>query len=322
MRILIVNDTLLPAHLYGGTERVIWWLGKELVRLGHQVTFLAKEGSTCPFGKMLFYNPQVPLNDQIPADIDVIHLNFQPQEQIIKPYLITHHGNFHDRDEFDINTVFVSRNHAERNGSTRFVHNGLDPEEYGEVNLAQNRKYLLFLAYAKRPAKNLKHCSLITRKTGNVLAVVGGKGTWWRWRPWMDYKGFLGGEEKNAVLRDSKALLFPVRWHEPCAITLLEALYFGLPVFGTTYGCLPEIVTPEAGFLSNSVSALIEAVKDLDRYNPRRIHEYACDKFSAKRMTQDYLKLYEQVLNGQSLNPQPPKTGENHYWGKLLPMED
>ena len=33
-----------------------------------------------------------------------------------------------------------------------------------------------------------------------------------------------------------------MRWHEPFGIALIEALYFGCPVFGTPYGSLPEIV--------------------------------------------------------------------------------
>ncbi len=322
MRILIVNDTVLPARLYGGAERVIWWLGKELVRLGHKVTFLIKKGSSCPFAEVLYYDSHIPLNDQIPIHTDFVHLHLQPPERIHKPYLVTHHGNWHNRDEFDINTVFVSRNHAGRHASQTFVYNGLDPEEYGPPNLDKTRKYLLFLAYAKRPAKNLKHCAYIARKTDNVLAVVGGWGAWWRWRPWIEYKGFLGGEEKNAVLRHSKALLFPVRWHEPCAISLLEALYFGMPVFGTTYGCLPEIVTPKTGFLSNSLSELVEAVRFVERYDPHFIHKYALDKFSVQRMTRDYLNLYEKVLRGHTLNPHPPRNPGNHRWGRLLPMED
>jgi len=321
MHVLIVNDTVLPARLYGGTERVIWWLGKELVRLGHKVTFLVKAGSSSPFADVRFYDPHIPLNDQIPADVDVVHLNFQATDPPHKPYLITHHGNWHFRDEFDINTVFVSRNHAERNGSQTFVHNGIDPDEYGPVDLDKPRKYLLFLGYAKRPEKNLKHCAVIARKTGNVLAVMGGHDIWWCRRPWLEFKGFLGGQEKNAVLRNCKALLSPVRWHEPCGIALLEALYFGMPIFGTTYGCMPEVVIPEVGFLSNSVSALIEAVRFLERFDPHRIHAYACDKFSVRRMTREYLALYEQVLNGRKLNPYPPQNGGNHSWDKLLPME-
>lgn len=47
MRILIVYTGFIPVKLYGGTERMIWSLGKELSRLGHELVYLVKEGSYC-----------------------------------------------------------------------------------------------------------------------------------------------------------------------------------------------------------------------------------------------------------------------------------
>ncbi len=49
MHILIVNGTPIPALRYGGTERVIWDLGKALVAAGHRVSYLVPAGSSCPF---------------------------------------------------------------------------------------------------------------------------------------------------------------------------------------------------------------------------------------------------------------------------------
>ena len=44
MDIIQVVDAVLPAVRYGGTERVVWALARELVRAGHRVTFLARVG--------------------------------------------------------------------------------------------------------------------------------------------------------------------------------------------------------------------------------------------------------------------------------------
>ena len=38
MRILMVSRTKIPVFAYGGTERVIWDLGRALTTLGHEVT--------------------------------------------------------------------------------------------------------------------------------------------------------------------------------------------------------------------------------------------------------------------------------------------
>ena len=86
MNILIVNDTTIPVTEYGGSERIIWWLGKELVRLGHRVSYLVAAGSTCPFAEEVFvWDATKSLNEQIPDDVDFVHLNFQTKECLKKP---------------------------------------------------------------------------------------------------------------------------------------------------------------------------------------------------------------------------------------------
>jgi glycosyltransferase involved in cell wall biosynthesis len=324
MHILIVNNTVIPAKDYGGTERVIWWLGKELNRLGHEVSFLVAAGSSCPFAKrVLAYDPNRDLEEQIPADIDLVHVQLPILKPLSKPYVVTHHGNG-NKGAYDINTVFVSENHAKRNGSNSFVVNGIDPDEYGPVDFNRPRRNLLFLASDKRPEKNLEGCIDIAFHAGQRLAVVGGRRRFnhngWAW--WVNYYGMLGGAPKNQVLNSSQALLFPVLWHEPCGIAVLEAMYFGLPVFATSYGSLTQLVTQEVGFLSNSRRELIQAVKNRQgQYDPRKIHAYVCDQFSARKMAQDYLKKYAIVLQGGTLNPAPLAYPDNYVRGVLLPMQ-
>ena len=79
MNILIANMSPIPVYAYGGTERVIWDLAKELVKLGHQVTFLVPKGSHCDFAKVIEMNPALTIAQQIPDYIDVAHLQFQPK---------------------------------------------------------------------------------------------------------------------------------------------------------------------------------------------------------------------------------------------------
>ena len=59
MHILIVTQSKIPAEKYGGTQRVIWGLGKALVQAGHKVSFMAAEGSVCEFAtNMIVLNKQ------------------------------------------------------------------------------------------------------------------------------------------------------------------------------------------------------------------------------------------------------------------------
>ncbi len=307
MHLLIFQNSVIPVYTYGGTQRDIWAQGKEMVKMGHKISYLVKKGSSCPFGNIIPYNPNESIDLQIPDDVDILHFHAPLKEEITKnPFITTIHGNGKPGEEFDINTVFVSRNHAQRHNSEMFVYNGLDFDELGKVDLNARRRHLLFLAKASRREKNLKDCIWITKKAKRNLAVVGGKKI--TFSRHIKYYGMLGGEKKSKIIQHADALLFPVRWHEPLGLAILESLYFGCPVFGTEYGSLPELISKERGFLSNNMSELVEALKDMGQFNRRNCHEFVYDNFSAKKMTEDYLKLYEQILNGNTLNKENPRS--------------
>lgn len=307
MHVLIVNNTRIPAHKYGGTERVIWNVGDELVKMGHQVSYLVAAGSSCPFARhLLVYDPKRPLNAQIPDWADLVHVHFPIHEPLTKPYMVTVHGNGQIGEVYDINTVFVSRNHAERHNSNAFVYNGLALNGYGPINLQQKRKHLLFLAKTSRKEKNIVGACRIAKHLEEPLKVIGG----WRldFRRGISYAGMVGGTEKSALLNDSKALLFPVRWHEPLGLAVLEALLFGMPVFGTPYGSLPELINAERGFLSTDANAIAEAARHYSAYDTAKCHQFIADQFTARHMTEAYLRLFEKVMNGEVLNTEQPRT--------------
>jgi glycosyltransferase involved in cell wall biosynthesis len=326
MNILFVNDTKIPATTYGGTERVIWWLGRELVRQGHTVTYLVAAGSACPFAKVLVYDAAKDMNQQVPDDIDVVHFQFQVQGFTKKPYLCTVHNNS-GRAEMDLNSVFVSANHAARNGSTTYVYNGLDIADYRKPDLNQKRSYTHFLAKAAWRVKNVQGAIDIATKSGNKLVVMGGTRLnlkmGLRFTPNLNvrFKGMVNNDQKSQVLNGSKALLFPVLWNEPFGVAITESLYFGCPVFATPYGSLPELVPAEVGLLSNSKSILIEGLKNVDSFSNKLCHEYAVDNFNIAKMAADYIKLYQTVLNGGTLNVVAPMLLEPDQ-PKYLPWVD
>ncbi len=93
-----------------------------------------------------------------------------------------------------------------------------------------------------------------------------------------------------------------------------------MPVFGTPYGSLPEIVQPGTGFLSAVAAELSEALNNIDNYNRQYCHDYAMAHFSSEQMMRSYLSKYENVLNGHTLNTHPPVLKEIQY-EKFLPFE-
>ncbi len=312
MHILIVNNSFLPALKYGGIERAIWWLGKVLVKQGHKVSYLVTKGSYCTFADVYVYNETVPFNTLVPKGVDVIHLSFSVNEIPLKPYIIMNQTNVLAQTEMDRNTVFVSANHAARYGSTVFVHNGIDPDDYGKPDFTAKKPYIHFLADAAWRVKNVTGAIKTARMARMRLRIIGGvrfnfnQGIRLTLDPNTRFEGMVGGEKKNRLLLHSAALLFPVRWHEPFGIAIIESLYFGCPVFATPYGSLPELVPPAVGFLSNKSSELAEAMQHIGSYNRQHCHQYAMDVFTATQMAAAYMRLYEKVLNGEPLNTTHP----------------
>jgi glycosyltransferase involved in cell wall biosynthesis len=315
MNIVIVDrGAKIPATKYGGTERVIWGLGYELNKMGHQITFIVPSGSSCDFGKVIHYNPNVELEKLIPKDTDIVHLNFPIQNELTFPYLLTMHGNTKKGDILPLNTVFISKNHAERNNSEVYVHNGLLWDDYPNININQEKKYLHFLAKASWSIKNLPGAAEIAIKSNNKLKVLGGE----KWKfynfkrkpfftlhPNIKYCGLVDNNQKMEIMQYSKGLVFPVNWDEPFGLAIIESLYAGCPVFGTKKGSLPELINENIGFISDDIDEIIEAIKT-KKFDPKTCNTYAVDNFNSKIMTENYLKLYKRILNGEYLNKTAP----------------
>lgn len=306
MNVVIVVACTLPTLKYGGTQRVMWYLGKELTKMGHQVTFLAEKGSYCPFAKVIEIDPTKTIGSQVPASADIVHMNGHSPEDVRQPYVTTMHGN--GVLKMDRNSIFVSRNHAERFGCDSFVYNGLDWDDYGTVDLSKKRSGYHFLGKAAWRLKNLRGAIAVTKSLKNEkLEVLGGyrfnfKMGWrFTFSPRIHFKGMVDDAGKKAVIEQSKGLLFPVTWNEPFGLAITESLYFGSPVFGTPYGSLPELVTKEVGFLTNNAATLIQHLESNPMYSPKLCHEYARDKFNSRVMAEEYLQKYEKVLNGEYL---------------------
>jgi Glycosyl transferases group 1 len=347
MKILIAGNTLIPVSAYGSVERVIWWLGKALTGMGHEVTFLVKKGSSCPFARVLPLDEKETLAQQIPEGIDLVHFHFLPSGPLERPHLITCHENCGAPTEFDRNTVFLSHNHALRHGGSVFVHNGIDLDDYGAPDVDNRRMYFHFLGKAAWRVKNVRGAIDIAEDAGERLHVIGGSRVNFRMglrvtlSPHVRFHGMLGGDGKNAIISASKGLLFPAIWHEPFGLGIVESLYFGCPIFGTPFGALPEIlgssmngkqdrrwngrveaVHAEFGFLSVKKNEIAEALKEAGSFDRQKCRDYVAAHFTAKHMAAAYLKLYEQVLEGKPLHQTPPCVTEaDELPNKVLSLE-
>ncbi|OOV85901.1 glycosyltransferase [Oceanospirillum linum] len=318
MKILIHVTSELPPKEYGGINRVVWGLGKTLVKKGHEVVFLAPEGSCCDFAHVIPLDRSLPIDDQVPDDVDIVHLNGELEVKPSKPFLYTQHGNF-NRYPLPKNTVFVSRRHAERHGSECFVHNGLDWSEYPAPELDQPRDTFHFLGNAAWRIKNVKGAIRSVLKTrSETLEVLGGRrlnfrmGFRFTLSPRIHFHGMVNDREKAVVLNRSKGLVFPVRWDEPFGLAIIESLYFGCPVFGSPHGSLPELIKPEFGALVTNSDDMAALLQDTERFSREACHVYARDHFNAEVMTERYLTLYHHILEGKTLAETEPAMVGGH----------
>ena len=120
----------------------------------------------------------------------------------------------------------------------------------------------------------------------------------------------LGGEQKNQVIKNSSALLFPVLNYEAFGLAMIESLYLGCPVIGSHCGSVPELIIPEVGIGTQSKSEMINAIKNIDIFNRKTCHEYAQETFNHLVMSKKYVQYYEMVLNGQNLHDKEPSVNE------------
>ncbi len=320
MNILLAVDALYPVQKYGGTERVVYSLGKALSDMGHDVTMLCRAGSQVPFAHVLPINPATALERQVSDCIDVAHFNnYTPSPAWERPHIVTYHGNGIPQEKITPWTVFVSRDHARRHGCDSWVYNGLDWDEYGTPDLTRPRNGFHFLGNAAWRVKNVGGAiDVIAGMKGETLEVLGGRrfnfkmGLRLTFNPRIHFHGMVTNEGKQRYIEQSKGLVFPVTWHEPFGLCLIESMYYGAPVFGTPYGSLPELVIPETGALTTDSTKMRELLRDAGAFDPKVCHDYAAENFNASVMARAYLRRYEHALEGHPLVTLPaiPSTAD------------
>ena len=319
MKVVFFHEGILPVKKYGGIERILFWHMVELVKLGHDVVLIGNPLSEVedrgikltPFDA----SKDPDFENYIPDDADILHLYFNYKVKKDIPTVVNIQGNGQIGEEFPLNSVFLSKKHAQNHGSQQFVYNALDLNEYPFEGTRQKScrwENFLFLAKGSWRVKNLKHCVKASKKSKKHLHIVGGRAFWPS--SYIHNYGMLGGIEKLETINKCDALLFPVRWHEPFGIAIIEAMAMGLPVIGSPFGSLPEIITPDVGVICQNYEELLDTLNSPRPtfFEAEQIRAYVEEKFSISEFTRKYLELYRQVTKGITLNPKAPtlRTGE------------
>jgi glycosyltransferase involved in cell wall biosynthesis len=114
--------------------------------------------------------------------------------------------------------------------------------------------------------------------------------------PGIQFVGEIDERAKGAFLGDAAALLFPIEWPEPFGIVLIEAMACGTPVIAYPRGAVPDIVEDGVtGYIVRDEAEAIAAVAALPLLDRARIRAEFERRFTARRMAEEYLVLYDTV---------------------------
>ncbi len=307
MHIVHLCGWRIPVDLYGGSQRVVYWLAKAQAEMGHRVTLIAPPGSSCPGVQIIEHAKGTSAADLVPADADIVHVNGISAAGLRGPWVMTTHGNSPDELAYSPHKIFVSADHARRANSTAFVHNGIDPSEF--IYRENKDDYLLFLSKVSRRSKGIDTALRLARRLGFRLMVAGGTRFGLRktggfldsLRADVHFLGEVGGARKAELLAGARALLFPIRWEEPFGLVVAEALMSGTPVITTPRGAMPELITPATGFLCADEAAMEDAIGQIGSLAPAACRSHAIAHLSSEVSAAKYLRYYERARRGEPL---------------------
>lgn len=336
MRIALVAPPYIaiPPKKYGGTELFIAELAIGLKEKGIDITLYTNGESTAPVDiRYMFEKEQWPLRTEMEATLramthsswaikdaagqfDLIHVNSAPSLSFSRfvdvPFVYTVHHDF--QQEFaDFYETFSDVSYVTISDFQRFklpmpkmrtVHHGIDPSLYQVQE--KKRQYLTFLGRVA-PPKGTHLAIQIAKKSGIPLKIAGEIQPIYQeyWenevKPHVDgkfieYVGEVGLEEKNELLGNSLAMLFPIQWDEPFGLVLIESMACGTPVLAMPGGSVAEIIQEGvSGYVSPSVDELANCAKNLD-LDPGVVRQYVEDNFSLNRMVNKYIQLYTEII--------------------------
>jgi glycosyltransferase involved in cell wall biosynthesis len=333
----------IPPRLYGGTERVVHWLTEELVALGHDVTLFASGDSRTSATLDSVWPKALRLDGSVrdqnalhivmlervrqrAADFDVLHfhLDYYPFSLFSRqatPFVTTLHGRLDFPEHALMLRAFpsvplVSISAAQRkpvpdSGWVRTVHHGL-PEQLLTPR-AMKPSYLAALGRIS-PEKGIDCAIRIARRAGLPIKIAAKidrvDAAYYEEAirpllgPETEHIGEIGDADKSDFLSGALALLAPVNWPEPFGLVLIEAMACGTPVIAFNRGAVPEIVEHGlTGFIVEDEISAVAAVDSLGRLSRKEIRGQFEERFTARRMAQDYVAVYRMLI--EAAEPRP-----------------
>jgi len=120
--------------------------------------------------------------------------------------------------------------------------------------------------------------------------------------PGIDFIGEISDREKPDFLGGALALLMPIDWPEPFGLVMIEAMACGTPVVAYASGSVPEIVEDGlTGFIvENEIAAADAIAKRLPKLSRAKIRARFEQRFTSRRMANDYVAVYRGLLESHA----------------------
>ena len=125
--------------------------------------------------------------------------------------------------------------------------------------------------------------------------------------PHVEFIGEINDGQKQEFLGNAAALLFPISWPEPFGLVMIESMGVGTPVIAFNCGSVPEIMEDGlTGYVVDDIDGAVAALAKLDRLFRPSIRSRFEERFSARAMAREYVKIYES-LAAQGTEPEAAK---------------
>jgi glycosyltransferase involved in cell wall biosynthesis len=114
----------------------------------------------------------------------------------------------------------------------------------------------------------------------------------------VEFIGEINDTQKPDFLSGAIALLVPIDWPEPFGLVMIEAMACGTPVIAFNRGSVPEVIDEGiTGFIVEDINGAIGAVDRLEQLSRGKIRRHFEQRFTARRMAQDYLSVYRSLAD-------------------------
>jgi glycosyltransferase involved in cell wall biosynthesis len=327
----------VPPKLYGGTERVVSFLTEELVRGGHDVTLFASgdsvtsarliAGSRCALRldrtSIDYLAPQILQLETVYAyagEFDVLHfhvdyLHYPFTRRHGARHVTTLHGRldipelvplYHEYQEMPVISISMSQREPLPHANwIATVQHGLprdlfrfqpEPGQYFAFigRVSREKRVDRAIEIAKRLEIPLKIAAKVDPTDQEYFESV--------IEPLLDHAivefvGEIGEHEKQELLGNALALLFPIDWPEPFGLVMIEALACGTPVVAYRHGAVAEVLEDgRTGFVVTNLADAVEAARKTPSLSRAYCREQFERRFTAERMARDYVAIYTSLI--------------------------